>query len=121
MTEQTTDYKPGTNGLLPNNPSRKGRKKNWKDLDVDPLEKGFDSYQAEYIVGRSAVPWLGVKPGQLFSRNDSGKNLFVKMNDGRAISLDTKRVIEIKPTLRPTMSVWLVTSFNSISTSKADF
>ncbi|MEM6399800.1 MAG: hypothetical protein AAF757_06140 [Cyanobacteria bacterium P01_D01_bin.116] len=121
MTEQATDYKPGTNGKLPNNPSRKGRKKNWKDLDVDPLEKGFDSYQAEYIVGRSAVPWLGVSPGQLFSRNDSGRNLFVKMNDGRAISLDTRRVIEIKPTLRPTMSVWLVTSFNSISTAKPDF
>ena len=121
MTEQTTEYKTSTNGVLPNNPSRKGRKKNWKDLSADPLEKGFDAYTAEYIVGRSAVPWLGVKPGQLFSRNDSGKNLFVKMNDGRAISLDTKGAIEIKPTIRLTMSVWLVTSFNSISTSKPDF
>ncbi|MEO0687702.1 MAG: hypothetical protein AAFY76_22285, partial [Cyanobacteria bacterium J06649_11] len=105
MTEQATDYKPGTNGKLSSNPSRKGRKKNWKDLDVDPLEKGFDSYQAEYIVGRSAVPWLGVKPGQLFSRNDSGKNLFVKMNDGRAISLDTKRVIELKLVINHTLIV----------------
>lgn len=101
--------------------SRKGKQKQWKDLTQDPLSEGFDTYQAEYVVGKAPLSWLSLSPGQLFSRTKSGKSLYVKMNDGRAICLDTKQSIEIKPAIRPTFQVWLVTSFNSTTASKADF
>jgi hypothetical protein len=93
----------------------------WKDLTIDPLAEGFDSHQAEYVVGKSPVSWATLTPGQLFSRNKSGKSLWVKLNDGRAICLDTRQAMEVKPAIRNSMQVWLVTSFNSTTASKADF
>jgi hypothetical protein len=90
-------------------------------MAVDPLAEGYDNYQAEYIVGKSPVSWSVVETGQLFSRSKNGRNLHVKLNGGRAINLDTGKPIEIKPTMRNSWQVWLVTSFNSITASKADF
>lgn len=121
MTDQSTSDRATTNGRSPTNNSLRGRKKQWRDLTVDPLAEGFDSHQAEYVVGKSPITWSTLEPGQLFSRSKSGKNLYVKINDGRAIGLDTKQAIEVKPSIRLTMQVWLVTSFNSTTASKADF
>lgn len=100
---------------------RKGKQKEWKDLTRDPLSEGFDSHQAEYIVGKSPVGWLTVSPGQLFARSKSGRSLYVKMNDGRAICLDTKEPIEVKPSIRQQFQVWLVTSFNSTNANETKF
>ncbi|WP_244918099.1 hypothetical protein [Nostoc linckia] len=72
-------------------------------------------------MGKAPVTWAILEPGQLFSRSKSGKNLHVKLNDGRAICLDTRQPIEIKPTIRNSLQVWVVTNFNSTSASKADF
>lgn len=121
MSEQQTTDRAATNGRSTANPAVKGRKKQWKDLSIDPLAEGFDSHQAEYVVGKSPVTWSTVEPGQLFSRSKAGKNLYVKLNDGRAMCLDTRQPIEIKPQIRLTFQIWLVTSFNSTTASKADF
>lgn len=121
MSEQQTTDKPTNGRASIHNNSRKGKKKEWKDLSVDPLAEGFDGHQAEYVVGKSPVTWATIKAGQLFSRSKAGKNLHVKLNDGRAVSLDTREAIEIKPSIRNTTQVWLVTSFNSTTASKADF
>lgn len=121
MNEQETINKPSTNGKSSHNAPRKGKQRQWKDLSVDPLEKGFTAHTAEYVVGKSPVTWASLEVGQLFSRSESGKNLYVKLNDGRAVSLDTRKAIEFKPSIRPTQQVWVVTSFNSITASKADF
>jgi hypothetical protein len=121
MTEQTVNDKPSINGRSPTTTKPKGGKKEWKDLAVDPLAEGFDSHHAEYVVGKSPVSWSTVLPGQLISRTKSGKSLWVKLNDGRGVCLDTRQAMEVKPAIRNSMQVWLVTSFNSTSASKADF
>jgi hypothetical protein len=121
MTEQQITDKPLSNGRTSPASKLKGKPKVWKDLSVDPLAEGFDSHQAEYVVGKSPVSWSTVSPGQLFSRSKSGKSLYVKLNDGRATCLDTRQSIEVKPAIRNSMQVWLVTSFNSTTANKADF
>ncbi|OUL33117.1 hypothetical protein BV372_17375 [Nostoc sp. T09] len=121
MTDQDTTDRATTNGRSSTNNRLKGRKKQWRDLPTDPLEKGFLSLQAEYVVGKTPVSWSTLEPGQLLSRSESGKNLFVKINDGRAICLDSRQSIDISPNRRLTMQVWVVTSFNSTTASKADF
>lgn len=121
MTEQQITDKPANGRLPANYTSRKGRKKEWKDLTIDPLSEGYDSHQADYVVGKAPITWALLEAGQLFSRSKSGKNLHVKLNDGRAICLDTRQPIEIKPTIRNSLQVWVVTNFNSTSANKADF
>jgi hypothetical protein len=121
MSEQETLNKATVNGRSPTNTTRKGKGKQWKDLSIDPLSEGFDSHQAEYVVGKSPVSWSTLDSGQLFSRSKAGKNLYVKLNDGRAICLDTRLPIEVKPTIRNSLQVWLVTNFNSTTAAKADF
>ncbi|MBH8577005.1 hypothetical protein I8752_29290 [Nostocaceae cyanobacterium CENA369] len=121
MSDQQTTDKATTNGRITPTNSLKGRKKQWKSLAVDPLAEGFDGHQAEYVVGKSPLTWATLQPGQLFSRSKSGKNLHVKLNDGRAICLDTRQPIEFEPRIRNTQQVWLVTSFNSTTANKADF
>lgn len=121
MTDQQTTNGTAINPRSPNNSRLKGRKKEWKDLSIDPLAEGFDGHQAEYVVGKSPVAWSSLEPGQLFSRSKAGKNLHVKLNDGRGVCLDTRQSIEVKPSIRNSLQVWLVTSFNSTTASKADF
>jgi hypothetical protein len=121
MSEQQLTDKATTNGRSTTTSPRKGKPKQWKELSVDPLADGFDSHQAEYVIGKSPVTWSTVETGQLFSRSKTGKSLYVKLNDGRAMGLDTRQPIEIRPNIRNTFQVWLVTSFNSTTASKADF
>jgi len=121
MNEQQALDKAPINWQPNNSSSRRGKQKQWKDLTIDPLSEGFDSHQAEYVVGKSPVGWLSLSTGQLFSRTKSGKNLYVKVNDGRGISLDTREPLEIKPSIRQQFQVWLVTSFNSTTANKANF
>lgn len=121
MTEQHTTDRPVTNGRLTTETAKKRKPKQWKDLSIDPLSEGFDSHTSEYVVGKAPVSWSTLKAGDLFSRTKAGKSLHVKMNDGRAICLDTKQSIEVKPAIRMSFQVWLVTSFNSTTASKADF
>ncbi|MDZ8227569.1 hypothetical protein [Nostoc sp. ChiVER01] len=121
MTDQQISDKP-LNGQRPSPiNSRKGKKKEWKDLTIDPLSEGHESHQADYVVGKNPITWALLEVGQLFSRSKSGKNLHVKLNDGRAICLDSRRPIEFKPSIRNSTQVWVVTNFNSTSASKADF
>ncbi|MBN3927746.1 hypothetical protein [Nostoc sp. NMS4] len=121
MTDQQIADKP-LNGQRPSPiNSRKGKRKEWKDLTIDPLSEGYDSHQADYVVGKAPITWALLEAGQLFSRSKSGKNLHVKLNDGRAICLDTRQPIEIKPSIRNSLQVWIVTNFNSTSANKADF
>ncbi|MFN6540889.1 MAG: hypothetical protein RM021_031735 [Nostoc sp. EkiNYC01] len=87
----------------------------------DPLTEGFDSHQAEYVVGKTQVVFATLKPGQLFSRTKSGKTLSVKLNDGRFVCLDTREAVEVSPSRRKTLPCWVVTMFNSTTASKADF
>ncbi|WP_235526568.1 hypothetical protein [Nostoc piscinale] len=105
MSEQDTINKPSTNGKTSHIAPRKGKQRQWKDLTVDPLSEGFDSHIAEYVVGKAPVTWVTLEAGQLFSRTKSGKNLYVKLNDGRAVSLDTRQPIEFKPSIRQTTQV----------------
>lgn len=121
MSEQETIDK-AINGRLPANfSSRKGKKKEWKDLTIDPLSEGSDSHHAEYVTGKAPITWALLEVGQLFSRSKSGKNLHVKLNHGRAICLDTRQPIEVKPSIRNSLQVWVVTNFNSTSASKIDY
>ncbi len=121
MSEQQISDKP-LNGQRPSPVnSRRGKKKEWKDLTIDPLSEGYDSHQADYVVGKAPVTWALLEAGQLFSRSKNGKNLHCKLNDGRAICLDTRQAIEIKPSIRNSLQVWIVTNFNSTSAVKTDF
>ncbi|MDF5736783.1 MULTISPECIES: hypothetical protein [unclassified Nostoc] len=121
MTDQQISDKPlnGQRSSIVN--SRKGKKKEWKDLTIDPLSEGYDSHQADYVVGKNPITWALLEVGQLFSRSKSGKNLHIKLNDGRAICLDSRRPIEFRPTIRNSQQVWVVTNFNSTSASKVDY
>lgn len=121
MSEDTQTTSKPSNGRSAISQKLKGKPKQWKDLPIDPLAEGYQQLTAAYIVGNSPVSWVTVTPGQLFSRTKTGKNLYVKLNDGRGVSLDTKQAIEVKPQLRNSMQVWLVTNFNSISAPQADF
>lgn len=121
MSEQETVNRATTNGKSANSTQRKGKERKWKELSADPLAEGFDSHAAEYVVGKSPVTWATLEVGQLFSRSKTGKNLYVKLNDARAVNLDTRQAIEFRPTIRQTQQVWLVTSFNSITAKSADF
>jgi len=121
MTEQQSIDKTLMNGHSPPAPAKKRRTKQWKDLTIDPLSEGFDSHTADYVVGKAPVSWSSLKSGDMFTRTKAGKNLHIKMNDGRGISLDTKQSIEVKPAIRMSFQVWLVSAFNSTTASKADF
>lgn len=56
MTDQHIADRHIANGKSSGNSGLKGRKKQWKDLTIDPLAEGFDSHQAEYVVGKSPLP-----------------------------------------------------------------
>ncbi|QMS87323.1 hypothetical protein HUN01_06895 [Nostoc edaphicum CCNP1411] len=121
MTDQQTTDRAITNGKLASRTERKGKPREWKEMAEDPLSEGFDPHQAEYVVGRTQVGFSTLEPGQLFSRSKSGKTLYVKLNDGRAVCLDTRQAIEVSPQKRKTWQIWIVTNFNSTTASKADF
>lgn len=121
MTEQQATDRAVVNGRTTSDKPKQRKAKQWKDLSIDPLSEGFDSHQAEYVVGKAPVSWSTLKSGDIFSRSKSGKSLYIKMNDGRAVCLDTRQSIEVKPAIRMSFQVWLVTSFNSTTASKADF
>lgn len=101
--------------------SRKGRRRQWKDLSTDPLKDGFEEYKAVVIIGRTAVSWDSLPPGGLFSRSESGTNLHCKIDAAKAVSLDTGDALEIAPKYRETLQIWKVTSFNSTVVTKTDF
>lgn len=121
MSDQETTNKPATNGRSIVIPNRKGKARQWKELDTDPLAEGYDTHPAQYVVGKGSVSWSNVEVGKLFSRSKTGKSLWVKMNAGKAINLDTRQQIEVKPSLRNSLQVWVVTSFNSTTANQADF
>jgi hypothetical protein len=113
MQDQQTNSTLSTNGARK---SLKGRTRQWKDLSTDPLSEGFDEHTAAYIVGRTPLTWSQLSIGSLFSRSKSGKNLHIKLDAAKAVSLDTNESLEIAPKYRPTLQVWKVTSFNSTTT-----
>jgi hypothetical protein len=121
MTEQQTTDRAITNGKSANKIERKGKPREWKEMADDPLSEGFDSHQAEYVVGRTQVGFHTLDPGQLFARSKTGKNLYVKLNDGRAVCLDTRQPLEVSPQRRTTWQIWIVTNFNSTTASKVDY
>ena len=114
MESQQVNNGVSTNSLNPAlRRSRKGIKRQWKDLPPDPLAEGFDNYPASYIVGKSSITWADLNVGSIFSRSKSGKSLHMKIDAGRAICMDTGDSLEIAPKLRMGLQVWKVTSFNS--------
>ena len=113
MQDQEKPITLSTNGIRK---SLKGRVRQWKDLSTDALSEGFDGYSASYIVGRTPLTWSQLAIGCLFSRSKSGKNLHIKLDAAKAVSLDTNESLEIAPKYRPTLQVWKVTSFNSTTT-----
>jgi hypothetical protein len=122
MTDQQTTDRPTTNGKSANNTEPKARRqRQWKEMTDDPLSEGFDSHQAEYVVGKTQVIFETLSPGQLFSRTKTGKTLCVKLNDGRAVCLDTRQPFEVSPARRKTLPCWVVIIFNSTTAIKADF
>jgi hypothetical protein len=122
MTDQQTTDRATTNGKSATHPEPKvKRERQWKEMSTDPLSEGFEVHQAEYVVGKTQVGFDTLAPGQLFSRTKSGKSLYVKLNDGRGVCLDTRQPIEVSPQKRKTWQIWLVTNFNSTTASKADF
>lgn len=118
MTEVNSNYETSQNQNMNKGGRKKGQPRKWNDLPIDPMSKGFQAHTADYIVGNTPLLWTSLSPGQLFCRNESGKNLYVKLNDGRAVSLDTKSNMDIKPDLRGQLSVWVVTGFNSVTPSQ---
>ncbi|MEH2287186.1 hypothetical protein [Nostoc sp.] len=122
MTDQPTTDRATTNGKSATQAEPKARRaREWKEMADDPLSEGFDSHQAEYVVGRTQVGFETLNPGQLFSRTKSGKSLYVKLNDGRAVCLDTRQPVEVSPQKRKNWQVWLVTNFNSTTANKTDY
>ena len=117
MQDQHRDLSSLTNSLNEvkneNRRSRKGVKRQWKDLPPDPLAEGFDEHTANYIVGKSSVTWADLAIGAIFSRSKSGKALHVKLDAGHGICLDTGEQIEIAPKHRPILQIWKVTSINT--------
>jgi hypothetical protein len=112
MEEQKITLPPSTNGSVRR--SRKGIKREWKDLPQDPLAEGFDEYQSTYIVGKTPVTWSSLTTGSLFTRSKSGKLIHCKLDAGHAIALDTGESLEIAPKYRVTLQVYKVTAFNSM-------
>ena len=122
MTDQQTTDRATTNGKSTNGTeSRTRTPRVWKEMADDPLSEGFDAHQAEYVVGRTQVTFETLSPGQLFSRTKTGKSLYVKLNDARAVCLDTRQPVGVSPTRRKTLPCWVVTIFNSTTASKADY
>jgi hypothetical protein len=122
MTEQQTTDRAITNGKSANNAEPKARRqRQWKEMAEDPLSEGFDSHQAEYVVGKTQVIFETLSPGQLFSRTKTGKTLCVKLNDGRGVCLDTRQPFEVSPGRRKTLPCWVVIIFNSTTASKVDY
>ncbi|OYD90585.1 hypothetical protein CDG76_30645 [Nostoc sp. 'Peltigera membranacea cyanobiont' 210A] len=122
MTDQQITDLAITNGKSANNAEpRARRQRQWKEMEVDPLAEGFEVHQADYVVGKTQVGFDTLSPGQLFSRTKSGKSLYVKLNDGRGVCLDTRQPIEVSPQRRKTWQIWLVTNFNSTTAIKTDF
>ena len=113
MQDQQRDSTALTNSINAIRRSRKGVKRQWKDLPPDPLAEGFDEHTASYIVGKSSVTWADLAIGAMFSRSKSGKALHVKLDAGHANCLDTGEQIEIAPKHRPILQVWKVTSINT--------
>ena len=120
MNESLSADRAVMNGVTSNVKAKRG-KKQWKDLAVDPLAEGFAEHDASYTVGNSPLTWSQIETGQLFCRTKSGKAVHVKIHSGLGICLDTQARLEIKPTIRETMQVWLITSFNTTTASKANF
>ncbi len=122
MTDQQTTDRATTNGKSATQAEPKARRtREWKEMSIDPLSEGFEVLQAEYVVGKTQVGFDTLSPGQLFSRTKSGKSLYVKLNDGRGVCLDTRQPIEVSPQKRKTWQIWLVTNFNSTTASKTDY
>ncbi|MBD2519945.1 hypothetical protein H6G93_34390 [Nostoc sp. FACHB-973] len=123
MTEQQITDRATTNGKSTTNKDKERTRnpRQWKEMTDDPLAEGFDSHQAEYVVGKTQVVFQTLKPGQLFSRTKAGKTLSVKLNDGRFVCLDTREAVEVSPSRRKTLPCWVVTMFNSTTATKADF
>ena len=86
MVDQPIETSLSINGIQKR--SRKGIKRQWKDLPVDPLADGFDEHKATYIIGRSPISWAELGTGALFSRSKSGKALHIKIDAGHAVCLD---------------------------------
>lgn len=105
---------PSTNGVV--RKSRKGVKREWKDLPTDVLAEGFDQHTATYTVGRTPLSWKELPIGSVFSRTKNGKPLHIKLDAAKAICLDTWEAIEVAPKYRASLQVWKVTSFNSTTT-----
>lgn len=125
MTEQSTTNTATTNGVSSatpplNSSSRKGKKKAWKELTEDPLKDGHLEHSASYVTGKTSVSWSSLKPGDRFSRNKSGKGLYVFADCATAYSLDTGDALVVPPQKRPMLQVWLVTAFNSVTGSTTE-
>ena len=60
-----------------------------------PWALGFDNSPFSYIVGKSSLTWADLNVGSIFSRSKSGKSLHMKIDAGRAISMDTGESLEI--------------------------
>lgn len=99
----------------PSETRKKSSPKQWKSLASDPFEKGVNNNNASYSILKKSTTWDKVKPGQLFSRSESGQGLHVKMNGGRAFSLDTGLALEIPPSERAGFQVYLSITFNSVT------
>jgi hypothetical protein len=120
MSDQQTTDKATTNGYKTTNPAPTRRRKQWKDLPPDPLSEGYTEHPASYTVGSSPVTWNQLQVGQMFCRTKSGKAVHVKVNAGRAVCLDTQAPMEVKPTIRATLQVWLVTGMNTTTATTAE-
>jgi len=117
MDNQQNNLSTANSGVIfPTRQSRKGVKRQWKDLPPDPLAEGFEEHTAHYIVGKTSITWAGLAIGAIFSRSKSGKALHVKLDAGHAICLDTGEQIEVAPKHRPILQVWKVTSINTTTT-----
>ena len=114
MDDLKTSTSLSTNGLARR--SRKGVKREWKDLPTDVLSEGFDQHTASYTVGRTPLSWKELPIGAVFSRSKSGRTLHIKLDAAKAICLDTLEAIEVAPKIRVSLQVWKVTSFNSTTT-----
>jgi hypothetical protein len=120
MTDQQITDRTATNGYKAAKSPLTGRRKQWKDLPPDPLSEGYTEHAAAYTVGSSPVTWGQLQVGQMYCRTKSGKAVHVKVNAGRGICLDTQAPMEVKPTIRATLQVWLVTGMNTTTATSAE-
>ncbi len=111
---QTLDKTSANGTSAANGGTKQRRKRQYKPLKADPFGKGSKGHNAQYISALTPIRWDDLGIAEKFSRNESGKYVYIKVHRGRAFSLDNPAdVLEFGENDGRNLMVYPVASFNT--------